>query len=233
MPTADDKEIFEEQIAYYEARAGEYDNWLLRKGRYDRGPESNEKFFTELNEVREQIGLFNPTGNVLELACGTGWGTELLVEYADHITAVDSSEEVLALNRNKVSSDKVHYVQSDIFQWQTKKYFDVIFFSFWLSHVPPGRFTEFWDKVQSALKPGGRVFFADTLASRSSAAKNHSLFQNDESISLRYLDDGREFQIIKIFYDPEKLTARLNELGWGVSVKSTETHFLYGSGEVQ
>lgn len=233
MPTADDKEIFEEQIAYYRARAGEYDNWLLRIGRYDRGPESNEKFFSELNEVREQIRRFNPTGSVLEFACGTGWGTELLVNYADQVTAVDSSEEVLALNRNKVRSEKVHYAQSDIYQWQTEKFFDVIFFSFWLSHVPPGRFTEFWDKVRSALKPGGRVFFADTLASRSLAAKNHSLFQKDDSISLRYLDDGREFQIIKIFYDPGELTARLNELGWRVSVKSTETHFLYGSGEVQ
>ncbi len=233
MPTADDNEIFEEQIAYYRARAGEYDNWLLRIGRYDRGPESNEKFFSELNEVREQIRRFNPTGSVLEFACGTGWGTELLVKYADQVTAVDSSEEVLALNRNKVRSDKVHYAQSDIYQWQTKKKFDVIFFSFWLSHVPPGRFTEFWDKVRSALKPGGRVFFADTLGSRSLAAKNHSLFQIDDSISLRYLDDGRDFQIIKIFYDPDELTARLNELGWRVLVKSTETHFLYGSGEVQ
>lgn len=233
MPTADVKEIFDEQIAYYQARAGEYDNWLLRKGRYDHGPESNEKFFLEVNEVRDQIRRFKPTGNVLEFACGTGWGTELLVKYADHVTAVDSSEEVLALNRIKVRSDKVHYAQSDIFQWQPKKTFDVIFFSFWLSHVPPGRFTEFWDKVQSALKPGGRVFFADSLASRSLTAKNHSLFQMDECISLRYLDDGREFQIIKIFYEPEELSARLNELGWRVSIKSTETHFLYGSGEIQ
>lgn len=67
MPTADDKAIFEEQIAYYQARAGEYDNWLLRKGRYDRGPESNQQFFSEVNKVREHIRQFNPSGNVLEL----------------------------------------------------------------------------------------------------------------------------------------------------------------------
>ncbi len=231
MPTADDKEIFEEQITYYQARAGEYDDWLLRKGRYDRGPDSNQKFFSELDEVREQIRLFNPIGNVLEFACGTGWGTELLVIFADNITAVDSSEEVVTLNRNKVQSKKVNYVISDIFQWRPDKLYDAIFFSFWLSHVPPGRFSEFWDVVRSSLKPGGRVFFADTLGAPTAGAKNHSLNQKDDNISVRYLNNGREFQIIKIFFQPEELTARLKEIGWQISVKRTDTHFLYGSGE--
>ena len=233
MPTADDKKIYDEQIAYYRARAGEYDEWLHRKGRYDRGPESNLKFFSEVDEVREQIRRFTPTGDVLEFACGTGWGTEILVEYADQVTAIDSSEQVLALNRDKIRSDKVHYVQSDIFQWQTERLYDVIFFSFWLSHVPPGRFSEFWDRVRSSLKPGGRVFFVDTLGAPTSGAKNHSLYQKDDNISVRYLNDGREFQIIKIFCHPDELTTRINEIGWRVSVKRTEKYFLYGEGERQ
>ena len=32
-----------EQIAYYRARAGEYDEWFLRQGRYDRGSELNHR----------------------------------------------------------------------------------------------------------------------------------------------------------------------------------------------
>ena len=31
--------LLDEQIAYYRARAAEYDQWWLRQGRYDQGPE--------------------------------------------------------------------------------------------------------------------------------------------------------------------------------------------------
>ena len=33
--------LLQEQIAYYRARAGEYDQWFLREGHYDHGPELN------------------------------------------------------------------------------------------------------------------------------------------------------------------------------------------------
>lgn len=34
-----------EQIAYYGARASEYDEWFLRQGRYDRGDENRRLWF--------------------------------------------------------------------------------------------------------------------------------------------------------------------------------------------
>jgi hypothetical protein len=38
-----DEELLEGQLAYYRARAGQYDEWLLRKGRHDCGPEWNRR----------------------------------------------------------------------------------------------------------------------------------------------------------------------------------------------
>ena len=40
--------LIAEQIAYYRSRAGEYDEWFLRQGRYDHGPELNERWFAEV-----------------------------------------------------------------------------------------------------------------------------------------------------------------------------------------
>jgi len=34
-----------EQVAYYRARAGEYERWWLRQGRYDRGPVATRRWF--------------------------------------------------------------------------------------------------------------------------------------------------------------------------------------------
>ncbi|MGH2875338.1 MAG: class I SAM-dependent methyltransferase, partial [Solirubrobacteraceae bacterium] len=61
-----------EQLAYYRARAGEYDQWWRRHGRFDRGAEANARWFVETTELERVLARFNPHGEVLELACGTG-----------------------------------------------------------------------------------------------------------------------------------------------------------------
>ena len=45
---------------------------------------------------------------------------------------------------------------------------------------------------------------------------------------MRELNDGRNFQIYKLFYAPATLQRRLAELGWQADVRATPTHFLYG-----
>ena len=63
----------DEQIAYYKARAAEYDEWFERRGRYDHG-EAHRVAEKEADEVRRHLRRFAPKGNVLELAGGTGYG---------------------------------------------------------------------------------------------------------------------------------------------------------------
>jgi 2-polyprenyl-3-methyl-5-hydroxy-6-metoxy-1,4-benzoquinol methylase len=225
MTASDD--VLQEQIAYYRARASEYDEWFLRRGRFDYGPELNRQWFAEVVEVAQALTDFNPAGHVLELACGTGWWTQQLAGYADRITAVDASPEVIEINRKRLSDPRVEYVQADLFTWKPQERYDVVFFSFWLSHVPQERFESFWETVRSALAPGGRVFFIDSLYSETSSAKNHSL-NPEEATMRRKLNDGREFQIYKLYYDPNDLEMRLSRMGWNIAVHATANYFLYG-----
>jgi ubiquinone/menaquinone biosynthesis C-methylase UbiE len=229
--------LLQEQIAYYRARAGEYDQWFLRQGRYDHGPEANQRWFSEAEEVAQALAAFAPTGRVLELACGTGLWTQHLARSASSITAVDSSPEVMAINRERLgidsvdSVDNVEYVQADLFSWQPAKQYDVVFFSFWLSHVPPERFAAFWEMVRGALAPGGRVFFIDSLYSESSTASDHRLEGQEATTLTRRLNDGQEFRIVKVFYQPERLATQLDTLGWQAAAQATPHYFLYGSAQ--
>jgi SAM-dependent methyltransferase len=221
--------LIEQQKAYYRARAGEYDEWFLRQGRYDRGPAHAARWWREVDEVRAALERFNPAGRVLELACGTGWWTEQLVRWADEVTAVDASPEVLELNRIRVGGPKVRRVQADLFGWMPEpQAYDAVFFSFWLSHVPPERFQAFWTMVHGALKPGGRAFFVDSLRTEQSTAKDHVL-PDDDVVLERKLNDGRTFNIYKVFYDPAGLGARLATIGWRGDIRATENFFIYGS----
>lgn len=231
IPALDSDAFLQDQIDYYRARAGEYDEWFLRQGRYDRGPTENAAWFADIAELRRQLAAFRPTGHVLELACGTGLWTEQLLHYADHITAVDAAPEVLTLNRERLQSDRVAYVQADLFSWQPSARYDTIFFSFWLSHVPTERFAAFWQMVDRALAENGRVFLIDSRYVESSTATDHQLAAAESQVQARRLNDGRIYQIVKIFYEPPQLTADLAKLGWSLNVATTESYFLYGMGK--
>jgi 2-polyprenyl-3-methyl-5-hydroxy-6-metoxy-1,4-benzoquinol methylase len=221
--------LLAEQIQYYRARSNEYDQWFLRQGRYDRGPALNRQWFDEVAEVSRALATFNPGGRVLELAAGTGLWTQQLARHAASITAVDSSPEMLALNRERMGDAPVEYIQADLFSWQPASRYDIVFFSFWLSHVPPDRFDAFWRLVETCLIPGGRVFFVDSSYEETSTAVDHHL-QGPEALSVtRRLNDGREFDVVKIFYEPEELTARLTAHGWQTTIQTTAHYFLYGS----
>lgn len=230
MSSADIADTLRQQLEYYRARAGEYDEWWLRQGRFDRGEEANRQWFAEGAKLAAVLAAFRPAGRVLELACGTGLWTEQLAKYAAEIIAVDGSPEVLAINASRLSGKNVRYVQADLFAWQPEQPFDVVFFSFWLSHVPPERFEAFWQLVRRCLKPGGRVFFIDSRREPTSTAIDHQLPDADTTVMRRLLNDGREYEVYKIFYEPAELTERLGRLGWNFDIRQTERFFLYGSG---
>jgi 2-polyprenyl-3-methyl-5-hydroxy-6-metoxy-1,4-benzoquinol methylase len=224
-------ELISEQIAYYRARASEYDEWFLRQGRYDRGEAANRRWFAEAEALARALDAFVPAGDVLDLACGTGLWTRQLIRHAARVTAVDSAPEVLAINEERVYGARVRYVRADLFAWQPEERYDVVFFSFWLSHVPPERFAGFWQFVRACLRPGGRVFFMDSLYSDTSTAADHQLEGADATQVTRRLNDGRTFRIVKVFYEPAELEQRLAALGWQVRVATTGSYFLYGYGD--
>jgi ubiquinone/menaquinone biosynthesis C-methylase UbiE len=128
--------ILQEQIDYYRDRAPEYDEWFFRQGRYDRGEAHRRQWFTEIAEVESALFATKPSGNILELACGTGLWTQHLAPLATHLTAVDAAPEVISLNQHRVNSASVEYIVADLLNWTPTQTFDMVFFGFWLSHVP-------------------------------------------------------------------------------------------------
>jgi SAM-dependent methyltransferase len=113
-----------EQLEYYRARSGEYDQWWLRQGRYDRGAEENARWFDEAAAVTAALERFAPTGRVLELACGTGLWSERLLRFATELTLVDGSRVMLALAERRLRSPDVRTVRADLFRWRPTEVYD-------------------------------------------------------------------------------------------------------------
>ncbi|MEJ6486566.1 class I SAM-dependent methyltransferase [Nostoc punctiforme UO1] len=166
--------ILQQQIEYYRARANEYDEWFYRKGRYDRSPEINQRWFNEVAAIKNTLHQIGLVDDILELASGTGIWTQELLRIGKKITAIDASEEVIAINRSKLNSLSVEYHLIDLFTWQPDTEYDLVFFAFWLSHVPPKLLDSFLTKVYQSVRFGGQVFIIDSSFEPTSTANNHN-----------------------------------------------------------
>ncbi len=223
-------QTLQEMRAYYQERAHEYDEWFYRQGRYSQGAEMDARWFAEADEVFTALDTLQITGDVLELAPGTGIWTERLVRTATTITAVDASLEMIEINRAKVSSDRVSYLQADLFSWRPERTYDAVLFGFWISHVPLEQLDAFLRSVATMLRPGGKVFFVDgQRSSGGSFAHDQPPAQNSQ-LTKRTLNDGRTFEIVKNYYDPIDLAARCTQAGFAINIRETATYFLYGYG---
>jgi len=220
----------QEQVDYYRARASEYDEWFYRIGRYDRGSEINQRWFNQVAAVKSALHKLGKFANVLELACGTGIWTAELLQVGEEIDAFDAAPEVIEINRQKLNASQVTYRQIDLFSGEPDREYDLVFFAFWLSHVPPTLVDEFLGKVYRSVRFGGQVFIVDSLFEETSWATNHILKDETSICQNRKLNDGREFQVYKVYYQQDSLLEKLAKIGFKSEVKVTENYFIYATG---
>ena len=103
---------------------------------------------------------------------------------------------------------------------------DVVFFGFWLSHVPLERFESFWSLVGRCLRPDGRVAFVDDAF-----RTPEELIEGERSSTiLRRLGDGTEFRAVKVPHTAESLQRRIEQLGWRIEVTRLAGPFFWGEG---
>jgi len=204
--------LLDEQLTYYRALAPGY----LNQGLDLPGG----------GELTEALEAFRPTGSVLELACGPGVWTGQLVRYATDVTAVDASPEMLAMAAARVDDKRVRFVHADLFTWAPDRRYDVVFFGFWLSHVPLERFESFWSLVADCLAEDGRVFFVDDRY-----RTPDELVEGASSSTIqRRLDDGTSYRLVKVPHRPPDLEKQLSRIGWDIKVTSTAGPVYWGAG---
>ncbi len=225
-------ELLVEQNEYYRTRGKVTDDWFYRRGRYDHGPVVNRQWFREGVELVQAILNFDARGKALVLGAGSGYWTQHLVMTADHVTVIEISPDSIAASKARLGpfTRKVRYIEGDAYQWRPTERYDVIALPFWLTHVPPARFEQFWSFIRGALTPRGRVFLMDNLRTKHGIAIDHDLPGLGERVAIRRRG-GREHRVFKTFYTPVSLTERLNGLGWETDLRATREFFLYGSAQ--
>ena len=204
---------------YYAARAPEYDEFY---GAAWMQPLERAVFQADLDAATLWLDDLPISGEIVELAAGTGWWSPLLAQKGE-LSLYDVSDEVLVRARDRLLAHglRAHIHIRDAWA-EPDRQVDVVFCGAWLSHVRRKRLPDFLAIVHRWLKPGGLFAFVDE-------AGQPDLEQTVDEQQPRRLNDGREFQIIKVFYESEELQAALLAAGFArAEVKKTSRFFVLG-----
>jgi ubiquinone/menaquinone biosynthesis C-methylase UbiE len=176
--------------AYYEARAPEYDDWWLGRGRFEQ--RERPGWEAERDLLIATLAAL-PPARTLDVACGTGFLTQHL---PGRITGLDQSAAMLEVASARVP--EAGFVQSDALRLPfADGAFDRVFTSHFYGHLEElerGRF------LAEARRVAPELVVVDA-----------GLREDVEPVEWqeRVLNDGSRWQVFKRYFEPGELVAEL------------------------
>ncbi|HTW38050.1 MAG TPA: methyltransferase domain-containing protein [Steroidobacteraceae bacterium] len=188
---------------YYAARAPEYDQVYAKPERQ--------------NDLREMERWLPPQlsgRRVLELACGTGYWTQLIAAVARRIVAIDAAPQTLEIARKRIHQGDVSFLVGDAYDVSPEVgEFDAAFAGFWFSHVPRSRQQEFLLSLDERLEPGAHVILLDNLYTDDSSTLIAERDSEGNTYQRRALGDGTVHRVLKNFPTERELRSLVDPLG--------------------
>lgn len=184
--------------AYYSRRASEYERIYHRDD-----AERQEEQAALATAMRHTLRRHR----VLEVACGTGFWTQVAAQAAEHVVATDVSAEMLAIAKHKgLPPSQVDFRQADAYDLATVSgTFDAGLANFWFSHVPKGRVDEFLNGLHRRLGDGSVVFMADNVYVPGVGGELIAHPGCEDTFKARTLFDGSRYEVLKNYYDENQL----------------------------
>jgi demethylmenaquinone methyltransferase/2-methoxy-6-polyprenyl-1,4-benzoquinol methylase len=151
---------------YYAERAAEYERIYHKPERQ-----------TDLRQLRSFVERTFAGADVFELACGTGYWTEILSRTAASVVAADINEEVLAIARSKPTDNrKTTFCITDAYHLPDfARSFTSGLSVFWWSHVPKARLRGFLRGFHRIFAPGARICQGSLKPSQGRSNENQPL----------------------------------------------------------
>jgi SAM-dependent methyltransferase len=195
---------------YYARRAKEYEQIYERAERLE-----------DLEKLRDRIhGTFGGK-HVLEVACGTGYWTEVLAGCACSVTATDVSEQMLAIARAKqLDPHLVRIAQADAYALPGfRRHFNAGLAGFWWSHVPKGRLAGFLHDFHRSFVTHSTIMFIDNIFVEGSSTPISRRDGDGNTWQVRRLQDGSTHEVPKNFPTEQEIRGALTDLATDVKIE--------------
>jgi len=204
-------------VQYYAQRAPEYEKIYAIPERQ-----------ADLEALRNQVREIFAGKRVLEVACGTGYWTEVLVDSAESVFATDINDQVLeiALAKPRIAASKnVQMAKSDVFNLDNVPTSNASLCAFWWSHLKKKEIGNFLSGLHKKLEPRSRVVFIDNRFVAGSSTPIHRIDSDGNSFQLRNLRDGTQHEVLKNFPSESELLEAVAP--WTSAATVTELNFYW------
>jgi SAM-dependent methyltransferase len=158
----------------------------------------------------------NGETRVLDLGAGTG-NLGIRLPAFKELVCVDISRKMIALGEKKLAGrDNVRWIVSDLLEYfdRQPETFDIVLSSYSIHHLTPQEKDHLFERIRSALVPGGKALLGDLMFENAKARKN---------LLTQYRESGRGELAREIedefFWDQETALASLRGLGFDLDVK--------------
>ena len=195
------KSLLKGIVEYYAERADVYD---------ETAGYTNAEAEKLRNPIKERYRRLFAGHDVLEIACGTGYWTQVIGEVAKSLLATDINQSVINLACRRCSDlHNVEFCLADAFSLRgIPNHFTAAVAIWWWSHIPKNAIGTFLNALHSKLVPGAVVLFSDHL---SSVFASYRVDADGNNIELRTLPDGRSFEVVKNYPSEREITDALGD----------------------
>jgi SAM-dependent methyltransferase len=202
---------------YYAQRAAEYERIYAKPERQ-----------ADLRALELRVRNLLADRKVLELACGTGYWTNVMAPGAAQVTAIDINEEVLQIAKTKnYTKNNVKFVSHDCYSPPDfGRTHDALFAGFWWSHVPLEKMDIFLEAATHAVAPGALIAFLDNRYVAGSSTPVSRRDAQGNSYQTRRLDDGSSHEVLKNFPSEDELMQRASRHGRSAHVELLNYYWL-------
>ncbi len=194
---------------YYAERANEYERVYYKPERQG-----------DLAALRSFVERTFAGAHVFEVACGTGYWTQVLARSAASVIATDLNDPVLDIARSKGLGETVRFQRADAYELPSiPRRFNAGLSAFWWSHVPKTRLEGFLRGFHRVLSPGAKVAFIDNVYVEGSSTPISRTDEHGETYQIRRLADGSTYEVLKNFPTEQELRAAVEGLASDVHVE--------------
>jgi demethylmenaquinone methyltransferase/2-methoxy-6-polyprenyl-1,4-benzoquinol methylase len=207
------KKMKADLIDYYAKRAKEYETI------YDK-PERQ----ADLLELKKLLKAAFSNEEIIEIACGTGYWTQIIAETAFSVLATDINGQVIDVAKAKrYLKNNVSFAIADSYTLANiQPTFTAGFGAFIWSHIPLEKLALFLETLHSKIKTGGKIVFIDNNYVEGNSTPISQIDSRGNTYQRRLLKDGTGYLVLKNFPTQAQIRTLLKEKAVNIEFKQLE-----------
>ncbi len=210
----EERQLLDDMVDYYRQRAASYETIYYRDNIVRR---------QEIDDECRRVESYARGKRVIELACGTGYWTEVLSRSASKIIACDITTEMLAEAEKKNLKSPTEFFACDMFDLSNAyrmkhgtelERAELVVAGFWHSHQPRQLMQPWLDLLARLCRPDGLVWLIDNNPpAEGDGPSSHGVDSFGNNLKDRELPDGSIHRIVKNYFSRDEIEKQFTAAG--------------------